>query len=420
MADEPIKRYTGRSVVLMHPDADHTQIAGRLGIRLARASDFEDSAVRMGELGSADGTVFDRIGVAVMNLAPDQHTALHTMAGDSQSGILAVEPEQVMQALTSRAYLQGYRDGVTTTIDGLLAPRATALAATAGTAPAPDDQSAFTWGLQATGAAISNFSGKGVRLCVLDSGIDLQHPDFAGRSIQTQSFVGSTVQDRFGHGTHTAGTACGSKTPGSPPRYGVAPDAQLFIGKVLDDQGNGNDASILAGINWAVANQCRVVSMSLGAPVQPGEAPSPVFEALGQRALSANTLIIAAAGNGSRRPVDIQPVCRPANCVSIMAVTAIDQTSQLDPRSNGSVNLPGGGIDIAAPGVNVLSAWPIPLRTRIQSGTSMACPHVSGIAALWLEAEPLDAATLWSRLTLKTSRLNDTTANVGAGLVQAP
>ena len=95
---------------------------------------------------------------------------------------------------------------------------------------------------------------------------------------------------------------------------------------MLSDQGSGADSGILAGINWAIVNKCSVISMSLGAPVQPGEAFSPVYEEVGQRALAANALIVAAAGNESRRPGDIRPVGRariaPRSWLSALSIPA--------------------------------------------------------------------------------------------------
>src|SRR5262249_2886767 len=162
----------------------------------------------------------------------------------------------------------------------------------------------------------------GVRVAILDTGIDLNHPDFAGRVISSQSFIaGQTVQDGNRHGTHCTGTACGPQLPPTGVRrYGCAFGASIFIGKVLGNAGSGADRGILNGINWGVTNEGRSVSMSLTARVALGQPFSQVFENVGRRALAANTLIIAAAGNDSSRPGYIAPVGHPANCPSIMAV----------------------------------------------------------------------------------------------------
>ena len=142
------------------------------------------------------------------------------------------------------------------------------------------DETQATWGLQATKVVNCCRTGTGIRVAVLDTGFDLQHPDFAGRTIKSKSFVtGEAVQDGHGHGTHCIGTALGREVPaGGRPRYGVAYEAEIFAGKVLSNAGSGADTGILAGIEWAVANKCAVISMSLGAPTQPGQPFSQVFE----------------------------------------------------------------------------------------------------------------------------------------------
>ncbi|NJM84342.1 MAG: S8 family serine peptidase, partial [Tabrizicola sp.] len=126
-----------------------------------------------------------------------------------------------------------------------------------------EDSQAATWGLEATGAASSPLTGAGIRLCILDTGIDLQHPDFTGRAITGRSFVpGEEVQDGNGHGTHCAGTAAGSLPRGNGPRYGVAPDAGLHIGKVLNNQGSGRERD---GVDPGIANPAeRLVQTLVG------------------------------------------------------------------------------------------------------------------------------------------------------------
>jgi subtilisin family serine protease len=205
------------------------------------------------------------------------------------------------------------------------------------------------------------------------------------------------------------------------PGHGCAPGGEILIGKVLSNGGSGGDQGILAGINWAVAAKCQVISMSLGAPVAPGAPPSPVYEIVAQRALKAGTLIVAAAGNESARPGRINPVGRPANCPSILAVAALDNTLRVAPFSNGGINPSGGGIDIAGPGVAVFSSLPRPRLHGSFNGTSMATPHVAGIAALLAESNPqLRGRGLWQALVSRARRLLLPSRDVGAGLVQAP
>jgi subtilisin family serine protease len=161
--------------------------------------------------------------------------------------------------------------------------------------------------------------------------------------------------------------------------------------------------------------------MSLGAPTQVGQPFSQIFEQAASRALAAGTMIIAAAGNDSRRPQTIAPVGHPANCPSIMAVGAVDRNMQVAFFSSGGLNPQGGQVDIAGPGVDVRSSWPRPQRYNTISGTSMATPHVAGIAALWAQSNAsFRGRALMSVLTQSARRLNLPSRDVGAGLVQAP
>jgi hypothetical protein len=289
-------------------------------------------------------------------------------------------------------------------------------------APTWHDTSVRTWGIEAVGATSSGFSGDGVRVAILDTGLDFGHPDWSTRTVVAQSFVpGESADDVQGHGTHCAGTAVGHATSGTP-RFGVAPAAELYVAKVLSNQGSGTDRGILAGIRWALANECAVISMSLGASVRPGETHDPIYERIAARALASGSLIIAAAGNESRRQLGyIAPVGRPANSPSILAVGAIDQNGDVAYFSCGDVNGDGGVVALAAPGVDVFSSVPGPRAHQSLSGTSMACPHVAGVAALWAQSDPsLRGQALWDKLTTSTSALAHPASDVGDGLVQSP
>jgi subtilisin family serine protease len=194
------------------------------------------------------------------------------------------------------------------------------------------------------------------------------------------------------------------------------------VGKVLSNQGSGLDRYILAGINWAVANRCRVISMSLGADVR---TVSQVYEIVGRRAMAAGSLIIAAASNNADRANgNFGFVGVPANSPSVMAVAALDSQLRIANFSPRSSPVLGGQIDIVAPGVAVDSSWSLsssmPQRYRIINGTSMATPHVSGIAAQWSAARNATGAALWALLITTAQRLPIPSADGGAGLVQAP
>jgi subtilisin family serine protease len=177
------------------------------------------------------------------------------------------------------------------------------------------DESRVTWGLQAVGAHTSAFSGDGIKVAVLDTGFDLQHPDFAGRNPVTRSFVaGEQVQDGNGHGTHCIGTSCGPRVPSQLPRYGIAYEAQIHAGKVLSNRGSGTDAQILARIDWALTSGCQVISMSLGADVPFGTPFSQVFETVGQRALARGT-------SSSPRPATLLSATRASSSRSAIRPT---------------------------------------------------------------------------------------------------
>ncbi|MEM9276889.1 MAG: S8 family serine peptidase [Cyanobacteria bacterium P01_F01_bin.143] len=413
LSSQPI-RTTGRYLVLL-PEGDGSS-GGMAALRNSTgASEIDDSVV-------------SNLGVAVVDLDPDQLWSLTAAVAGTQP-ILAAEPEQIMYAIggpvvssDTASYLQGYKDGVTSLVDnfgnGQVTPEQKI------TTSNFSDTTTATWGLDATNVLGSSFSGQGIKVAVLDTGLDLNHPDFAGRSITSESFIpGETVQDPNGHGTHCIGTACGSLNPpdpANPRRYGVAYNAEIFAGKVLSNSGSGSDGGILNGINWAISNGCQIISMSLGAATRPGDRFSNVYETVAQRALERGTLIIAAAGNESGRPNFVRPVGRPANCPSIIAVAALDRTLQMATFSNSSINPDGGGIDIAGPGVDVYSTWPMPARYQTISGTSMATPHVAGIAALYAEATGKRGLELWALLMRDPQRLALLSTDIGIGLAQAP
>jgi subtilisin family serine protease len=425
---------TGRYLVLLpegNVDSGIRALTDSTGISaIARAADFEDHTFPAQELESDAASIFDNLGVAVVSLDPDQVQSIRSTTA-SGGEVLAIEPERVVYAIgispnmsLSSNYLKGYRDAINHLVDQTI-PSESQLAAAAAFA----DGSA-TWGLQATKVVDTPYSGLGIKVAVLDTGLDLNHPDFAGRTITSQSFIsGEAVQDQNGHGTHCIGTACGPKTPSTLPRYGIAYNAEIFAGKVLSNRGSGADGGLIAGIEWAIGKGCQVISMSLGAPTRPGDTYSQVYEQIGQRVLRQGTLIIAAAGNESDRSSgQVNPVGHPANAPSLMAVAALDAELQVSFFSNRSINPNGGQVDIAGPGGNaeraplpqIYSTWPMPTRYRSISGTSMATPHVAGIAALYAEATGQTGQALWGLLMRDAQRLLLPSADVGVGLVQAP
>ena len=381
-----------------------------LGFRVADARDFENQAATLDDVGDADAVVFPEIGVALVGAAAAQERGMSANAEfAADSPIEVVEPEYFVFAeqgtrtasVDVAEYLRGFARASQAIAGDLAEIGQTDL-------EAEEDVLVLgaTWGLVRCKVPQSVRTGAGIRVAVLDTGLDLGHPDFAGRPIVGATFVGQPVQDLHSHGTHCIGTACGPRAPaGNTPRYGIAYRAPIFVGKVLSNSGSGATGAVLAGMNWAIANQCVVISMSLGSqsPVQAA------YTAAGNAALNKGCLIVAAAGGAAANTGS------PANSPSIMAVASLDQT--LSPSSFSAF----GKIEIAAPGRDIFSSVPRPTRYGTKSGTSMATPHVAGCAALWAETSPsLRGMALWRKVLASAKRLPLPPARVGAGLVQAP
>lgn len=286
-----------------------------------------------------------------------------------------------------------------------------------------------TWGLNAMGLKASRYNGLGIKTAVLDTGIFKNHPDFKDRAINGKSFIPGESWDRdgSGHGTHCTGILCGGKSDQNGRYYSVAPQVDLHVGQVLDSEGNGLTSGLIDGIDWALSQDCRVISLSLGAPVGVGIGPNPLFERVGRKALEKNCLIVAAAGNESRRRErDPVPVNSPADAESIMAVAALDRRLRVASFSNAGINSgTGGRVDIAAPGVEVYSAFSQLANGgslyRSLNGTSMATPHVAGLAALYMEQFPrLSAEAIWLKMERNAQFLDGQNfLDVGHGLAKA-
>lgn len=417
---------TGRYLVTLKEGSEksaHNAIQSVLGIRggLTATADF-DGGMKPTELATAPAAVLSSIGVAIVS-APAAADLQALAALESDSAIEAVEPEFYVELIeqleaqeVQETYARGFRDATSALYRGLFRPGGEAGIGEAEVVAAFGDTAAFTWGLQATGVTRTRFTGRGMRVAVLDTGLDLRHPDFRGRHIVPQSFVPgvNSVQDGHSHGTHCIGTALGPAAPPRPPatrRYGCAPTADIYVGKVLNDAGGGMAGWALAGIDWAIRNTCQVVSMSLGWIISPAHPDSVAFETAARRGLGRGTLVIAAAGNegpaGGLRS--------PANVPSVMAVGAVDTALATATFSS------RGDVNIAGPGVDVFSTVPMPARYGLKSGTSMACPHVAGIAALWAESKPHFRGALLANILMARTRHLPAPANqVGRGLVQAP
>jgi subtilisin family serine protease len=376
---------TGRFLVLLQEDAIEEGVA-----ELGAIAGFDPNS---GDLDPDTVQVFPELGVAVVSADPNLLAELNG-AAERPGPVQIVEPERVVHIYDA-------------------APAEEEVEPAA-------DESVLTWGIQAVGADVSTATGKGIKIAVLDTGWEKNHPDFTDRAITTKSFItGEDVQDGHGHGTHCIGTSAGPRKPATAPGYGIAYEAEIFAGKVLSNAGSGSDGGILAGIDWAVSNGCAVISMSLGADVPAGTPYSQIYETVAQRAMAKGTLIIAAAGNASQRPARIAPVGHPARCPSIISVAAIDVNRAIASFSSGTADKIGQ-IDVAGPGVDVYSSFKLPEKYRRLRGTSMATPHAAGVAVLIAEKTGARGFELWARLALSSLRLPLPSTDVGGGLVQAP
>ena len=330
------------------------------------------------------------------------------------------------------SYLEGVRDCTEITLARLRGGTPGA-----GTHTNVAAESGLHWHLAAVGLTPGyRYTGKGVAVAVLDTGLDLTHPDFKGRVPDNRCYdftrPGKKMSDGNGHGTHCCGLIAAS-ADSSQGRYAVAPDVELWVGKVMSDDGLGYDSDILEGIAWAVSKGVRVISLSLGSARTVGGDVAASYEELARDLfLTSNCLLVSAAGNGSSRGANhIAPVENPAACDSFMAVAAIDQEDRIADFSCGQRDSIGV-VNLSAPGMAVFSSWlrspggGEETRYELLDGTSMATPIVAAVAALHLESRPelltndlRNTGRLWDLLE-QTARPLGSPADFGRGCVRVP
>ncbi|MEU1371768.1 S8 family serine peptidase [Streptomyces sp. NPDC005803] len=245
--------------------------------------------------------------------------------------------------------------------------------------------------INAPQAWAEGYDGKGIKVAVLDTGIDTDHPDVKDRILETRSFVpGEEVDDKNGHGTHVASTIAGSGAASDGVNKGVAPQAGLLVGKVLGDEGSGADSGIIEAMEWAKAEGADVVSMSLGSSI-PDDGDDPMSQAVDALSADGGPLYVIAAGNA----YGAGTIGSPGSADKALTIAAVDkQDNRADFSSMGPLTRSYGlKPDLSAPGVDINAAASqsvpgIEGMYQSMSGTSMATPHVAGAAAILKQRHP--------------------------------
>ncbi|MEV5953808.1 S8 family peptidase [Streptomyces sp. NPDC051987] len=266
----------------------------------------------------------------------------------------------------------------------------------------------------APAAWAAGYDGKGVKVAVLDTGVDTTHPDLASAVKASKDFTGTgSTDDMAGHGTHVAATLAGSGARSGGRYKGVAPGAGILNAKVLDDSGEGSDSSVIAGLEWAAGQGAKVANLSLGQADTPGE--DPVEAAVNALSKSTGMLTVAAAGNEGP---DAGTVDSPGAAESALTVGAVDGEDRIaDFSSTGPTADSALKPDLTAPGVAIVSARaahghmgdPADDGYVSMSGTSMATPHVAGAAAILAQRHPD-----WTGARIKQALTASTTPTPGA------
>ncbi|MEU5790612.1 S8 family serine peptidase [Micromonospora purpureochromogenes] len=266
----------------------------------------------------------------------------------------------------------------------------------------------------------AGWTGTGVKVGVIDTGVDRTHPDLAGRVAAAENFTAEPdALDRVGHGTHVASTIAGTAAASQGRFKGMAPDATLYSAKVCMEQGCPESA-ILAGMTWVAEQGVKVANMSLGGP--DGPEIDPIEAALVDLTRRYGVLFVVAAGNAGE--AGESTVSSPGGMAEALTVGAVTKTGELAEFSSRGPRSGDAGIkpDITGPGVEIVAArsstsdrWPYdenPQYTSL-SGTSMATPHVAGAAAILTQQHPD-----WSPERIKSTLMAAAQPNAAIGVYE--
>jgi subtilisin family serine protease len=239
----------------------------------------------------------------------------------------------------------------------------------------------------------AGLDGTGVTVGVVDTGVDLDHPDLAGAVVDSENFTEEPdVADGSGHGTHVASTIVGSGAASGGRRRGVAPGAKLVVAKVFDASESAEESQVMAGMEWAATHGARIVNLSLGGA--PTDGTDPISALVDELTARTGTLFVVASGNlGGDRSVT-----SPGAATSALTVGAVNKQDELADFSGKGPRLGDAAVkpEIVAPGVAITAARaagtamgsPVDEHYTTASGTSMATPHVAGAAAILAQQHP--------------------------------
>lgn len=407
------KRYL---ITYMDGNVSAAKATGILGVNKNRMMEGLAFMESESVLSKDDVLHFDALGISSVELSSNEATQIA-----SSNDVMAVEEDLEMFALgktqsddeqfnelflsgnpiiqhqdmsSSTEFQQGYNQALTDVFANLLKSRNLSMGANVESLLAPKpagaaSKQAVPWNIamvNAPAAWARGIDGKGIKVAILDTGI-ASHPDLVVSGGACFIPGKTSYNDLQGHGTHCAGiVAARNNTVGT---IGVAPQASLYAVKVLDDSGAGMTSWIIAGMEWCIKNKMKVASMSLGG----SSAPMTAYANAIKRCQDNGVTVVMASGNsyGTNFPW----VCSPANSVmtgeltaSPIAVGAVDSSKLVAPfSSRGGQTSPWNYVNCVAPGVAINSTY-LKKSYKVMSGTSMACPHVAGLAALIIQKYP--------------------------------
>ncbi|MGE5140582.1 MAG: S8 family serine peptidase [Rudaea sp.] len=334
---------------------------------------------------------------AIQN-AQNGGAVLHYRYTSALKGFAATLPAQALNALRGNrqvAYLE--EDQVVTLDDAFVKPLSTPLVSTT--------QTGATWGLDRIdqrslpldGTYNYSYDGTGVNAYIIDTGIRITHTQFSGRAFSAYTAIsdGNGTNDCNGHGTHVSGTVGGST-------YGVAKKIRLYAVRVLNCSGSGTTSGVIAGVDWVTQHHISpaVANMSLG-----GGASSSLDTAV-NNSINSGVVYAVAAGNSNAIACNYSPA-------RVGAAITVGATTSSDARA--SYSNYGSCLDIFAPGSSITSAWNTSdTSTNTISGTSMATPHVTGVAALYRQAHPADSPATVRNAIVSNGTMGKVT-NPGSG-----